>query len=331
MEKERNYYLDNAKFFLIFLVVLGHVIEQHIARNISLKALYLTIYSFHMPMFVFISGLLSNKICNEESFKKNIKSLIIPLIIFQVLYEILDFVQTGHFSNYTKNFQPYWILWYLLSLFFWRIGLYVFENLRFSLFLSFLIAHIAGYVPETGYYLGISRTLTFFPIFFLGNILTQNFLSRLDFKLSKFLFSIILILTFIFFYFNNIDSRWLMGSLSYASLGHNEFYACFYRGINYLASIIIGFSFIGILPRKNILHSFGQNSMFVFLWHVFIIKVLNHFGILGLIWIKLGIFSIVVYVFLACLLTVCFSFNVVATFTNKYFLEPTRKIILKTS
>jgi fucose 4-O-acetylase-like acetyltransferase len=331
MNKERNYYLDNAKFFLIFLVVLGHVIEQHTARDISLKALYLTIYSFHMPMFVFISGMLSTKICSAEIFKKNIASLIVPLIIFQALYEILDFSQTGHFSNYTKNFQPYWILWYLFSLFFWRIGLFIFDNLRFSFLLSIFIALIAGYIPETGYYLGISRTLTFFPIFFLGNILTQNFLSRLDFKLNKFLFSIVLISAFLFFYFYNIDSRWLMGSLSYKSLGHNELYACFYRIINYLASIIIGFSFIGILPRKNILYSFGQNSMFVFLWHVFIIKVLNHFGILGLIWAKLGIFSIGVYVFLACLLTICFSFNVIAKFTNKYFLEPARKIILKTN
>lgn len=55
--KTREYEFDNAKGFLIFCVVLGHMLEGNLT-GVS-KTLYILIYSFHMPFFVFtfLSGL----------------------------------------------------------------------------------------------------------------------------------------------------------------------------------------------------------------------------------------------------------------------------------
>ena len=52
MEKVREYKFDNLKILLILLVVLGHIIEPFYKLN----TLYLIIYAFHMPVFVYISG-----------------------------------------------------------------------------------------------------------------------------------------------------------------------------------------------------------------------------------------------------------------------------------
>lgn len=62
MEKERDYLFDNIKGLLIFLVVFGHLISYSSFKKIhSIDFIYLSIYIFHMPIFVFISGYFSKK------------------------------------------------------------------------------------------------------------------------------------------------------------------------------------------------------------------------------------------------------------------------------
>lgn len=53
--KERNYLFDNLKFLLIVLVVFGHSLEE-ISLEHNYAIIRAWIYSFHMPVFVFISG-----------------------------------------------------------------------------------------------------------------------------------------------------------------------------------------------------------------------------------------------------------------------------------
>ena len=61
MEKERDYYFDNLKAVLIFLVVLGHFLLP-IYDDAFLVVLKRLIYVFHMPLFVFVSGYFSKNI-----------------------------------------------------------------------------------------------------------------------------------------------------------------------------------------------------------------------------------------------------------------------------
>lgn len=56
MAKQREFYFDNARLYLIILVVFGHLLRSYIGENPFLYALYMFIYSFHMPAFVLISG-----------------------------------------------------------------------------------------------------------------------------------------------------------------------------------------------------------------------------------------------------------------------------------
>ena len=48
---------DILKFFLMFFVVLGHIADCYTLEHESMRSLYLFIYSFHMPLFIFLSGL----------------------------------------------------------------------------------------------------------------------------------------------------------------------------------------------------------------------------------------------------------------------------------
>lgn len=65
MEKTRNHLLDNLKGMLIFLVVFAHFIllYAHVGvASLSEKIATFFIYSFHIPLFAFISGYFSKNI-----------------------------------------------------------------------------------------------------------------------------------------------------------------------------------------------------------------------------------------------------------------------------
>lgn len=49
MTKQREFYFDNARLYLIILVVFGHLLRSYIDESPFLYALYMFIYSFHMP------------------------------------------------------------------------------------------------------------------------------------------------------------------------------------------------------------------------------------------------------------------------------------------
>ena len=59
--KERIYKFDNIKLLTIMLVVVGHVIEPYVDKSDMFKSLFIFIYSFHMPLFIFISGLFQKR------------------------------------------------------------------------------------------------------------------------------------------------------------------------------------------------------------------------------------------------------------------------------
>lgn len=81
--KERIVYIDRLKGFGIFLVVLGHLIQNNVINGTS-HTLFNVIYSFHMPFFFFLSGYVAYKTTKIDSIKSipfYIKNKAIALLI----------------------------------------------------------------------------------------------------------------------------------------------------------------------------------------------------------------------------------------------------------
>lgn len=120
---ERNQYFDVVKGFGIFLVVLGHcwILSD------GLGDVYILIYSFHMPLFLVVSGYLSYG-KREESFflflKRKIRHILFPYTIFyffSAIVSYLFFPETRNIGNMLKGYllSDKWgavnnfALWYL--------------------------------------------------------------------------------------------------------------------------------------------------------------------------------------------------------------------------
>ena len=60
-KSERLVSFDLLKLFAIYLVVLGHCVQHLLPSHSYDEPMYVYIYSFHMPLFMMISGYFSYK------------------------------------------------------------------------------------------------------------------------------------------------------------------------------------------------------------------------------------------------------------------------------
>ncbi|MDN8812085.1 acyltransferase family protein, partial [Staphylococcus aureus] len=81
-----------ARAILILLVVFGHMLQPYTSGDQYLSALYLVIYSFHMPTSLFISGYFAKNIDKPYYLEKISKSLIVPYMIFFAFFSIYYFL-----------------------------------------------------------------------------------------------------------------------------------------------------------------------------------------------------------------------------------------------
>lgn len=166
----REAYFDNAKFILIFLVVFGHLIQSYIEDYETVSTVYKVIYTFHMPAFILIAGFFSKGFKNPGYITNLSKKLLIPYIIFQLIYSIFYYFTNEKDSFILDPFSPHWSLWFLISLFFWNGLLFVFSKWKpaIAIPISVMIALFVGYIDSISTFLSLSRTFVFFPFFLIG-------------------------------------------------------------------------------------------------------------------------------------------------------------------
>lgn len=171
--KERDAYFDNLKGILISLVVIGHLIEPFYFKSKFIEIIYTFIYTFHMPAFVFLSGLF---------FKPDLKKA----FYFFKLYLVFQLLKLGlnHFIfseeiTLSSFLYPTWTLWYLLSMSFWYVLGYFNQKIKISIIGIFIISLLVGFVPINDI-LSFQRTFTYLGFFVLGAFINyKNFKDKM--------------------------------------------------------------------------------------------------------------------------------------------------------
>ena len=166
----RDHQFDNIRLILIFFVIFGHLIEYFSAGGI----LYRWIYSFHMPVFIFVSGYFA-----KFDPKKIVCNILVPYVLLQILYTAFDRLLYGNAPFRLQFTTPYWLLWYLLSLFCYYLLLPLIDTDRAAVQLFVFLACVAlallsGFGQGFGYFLSLSRTFVFLPFFVGGFYLKKH-------------------------------------------------------------------------------------------------------------------------------------------------------------
>jgi fucose 4-O-acetylase-like acetyltransferase len=272
----REAYYDNAKFILIFLMVFGHLIQSYIQDNKLIWTVYTTIYSFHMPAFILISGYFAKGFRKQGYLVKVSKKLIIPYLIFQGIYSFYYYFLHDKKALALDPLIPQWSLWFLISLFFWNVLLFLFTKWKpgLGLFLAVCIGIIVGYVDGIDDFLSMSRTFVFFPLFLLGYYFKkENFEKLLTVKMKFSSILIFLAILLVFYFLPEFNYKWLFGSKPYEDFHVTGIIGGLVRLGVYSLTLLATLSFFAFVPKKHYFFTkWGTRSLYVYLLHGFFVK-----------------------------------------------------------
>lgn len=214
MEIKREYKYDNIKFIMILCVVFAHLLEM-VNGGISDK-IYIFIYTFHMPIFVYISGYFS------KGNTKSIVKFIYLYIIWQTIFYLFDVFILKMNIKYSLTL-PNWTLWYIFAMIIWNLiikfcGKHITANYLYSLIFSILISLLTGFFNRIGYEFSASRIITFFPYFLLGYANRNAGIKKIKIDKCKSWIICLSVAISLGYFIKNIDiikKIWLYGSYSY--------------------------------------------------------------------------------------------------------------------
>lgn len=270
----RSHRWDILKFLLIFLVVVGHMADYYTQSSEEMRALYFFIYSFHMPVFFFISGLFSKRSINEKRTEKVIGYLI--LFVFMKILIYLIKVISG-FETQFRIFHGDGFDWYLLVIAMSMALTMLIKDFSpgYVMIISILFSCFSGYDTDLGTFLSLSRFFVFYPFFFLGYSIDRNKAEVFVNKKYLKIISILVLSAFAVVVFCNCEEIYrfrplLTGMHSYATLGELSEYGFWFRLLYYIISSLLGFAVISLVPCKTpsgIAAKLGQRTLSVYVFH----------------------------------------------------------------
>lgn len=119
--KQRILYLDNVKAFAILLVMLGHALQYTIHDYTECNTLNL-IYTFHMPLFMMVSGYFFKSSLNL-SFRPFLRKKSVAMLLPAFSWSLFKFALAGGGDFFVCM---YGFFWFLKSVFCCYLACYIF-------------------------------------------------------------------------------------------------------------------------------------------------------------------------------------------------------------
>lgn len=272
---------DILKFFLMFFVVLGHIADCYTAESESMRSLYLFIYSFHMPLFIFLAGLFAKGTIDNKRYSKMFGFLLM-YVFSKVLFALYGIINTGKFSI---NFvEAAGLPWYMLAMFAFMLITTALRNIKpsYVITISVIFALLVGYDTGIRDVLAVSRIIVFFPFFYLGYLVNPESLQKITDKKWIKVLSVLVILIAVALVFGLGEKAYTLRPIftarnPYTLLKENENIGALVRLFCYCVSAILGFAFIAVTPNKTpfgIIAKFGSRTLTVYVLHYIVIYLL---------------------------------------------------------
>lgn len=284
----RLLWIDWAKTISIYFIVLGHFYPGLIKSFI---------YSFHLPVFLIISGLLSHR-QNTFPTKKLLKTLVIPYFIINILnYIFYTFISHTcpdmyHLKNeyLTAWFIPNILfgfhgidgfhqamgcaeMWFVYTLLFIKITTYYIKTSRGLLLYSLLCMAICYIYNRFNFNpaWAISNIFIASPFYCIGKILAEKKM-EINIILTTMNKTMLLIMCLLFFGFQYIGSRW--NSVACVVIGeYGNYLLLFYLlGITGCIWVFLISSLLSRYLNCNSIKIISSGTIVILGFHMLIVK-----------------------------------------------------------
>lgn len=279
---QRSEYFDNLKGFLIFLVVLGHLLSFGGADNIAGSTLWYLLFSFHMPLFIFVTGALTRP--HPDNVERAVKRLLIPYVVFDVLIWLFRVVFLQEPDIPFTLINPQFAMWYLLACFWYRIFYNFYSGFKYGLLLAFVIALFTPFDVRVSNTLAIARTLTFLPFFVMGTKFSPDWITKFTDRQRQTAF-IVFMAAMVLLAVGAVNLHFFPSRLlfrtSYDDYPDPQYLEMIWRVLIFVwAAFTIVLVLIWMPTKKTIFTKAGRHSMNVYLFHIFVIKFMEYWQLL---------------------------------------------------
>ncbi|MBR5452381.1 MAG: acyltransferase family protein [Clostridia bacterium] len=279
----RDNFWDNLKGFLILSVVVGHLLGRFILSSEKVMALYDFINCYHIPMFVFISGIFARKARSAP--EKRASKMILYYVIVQIInWAILHIFDCPTATKLTFVIPGY-TFWYLVFMAVCIMLTYFMKNANPKIWIAVTCAlSLASGFEQLGSEFSAARIVTFLPLFSAGYFLgtdTDKLMQTLRTTKVRIVSGILTAAIFVITFLKAADFPHAVyfGLDSYDVLyPENPFYGLIARAAFLISAAVISVFFISVFPKKKTIFSFiGENSLQIFLVHGMVLEVCWNF------------------------------------------------------
>lgn len=285
---QRLSYFDNLKCILIALVVVGHAIDICATGGHRMaRAAFIFIYAFHMPLFIFISGLFVKKASLDAG--KTVQRVVFFCILGFAAKLILQIVPVLYMHPFKLSLlSDGGLPWYMFAMAAFYSLAFLFRNIdsRIVMIASIILGCFVGYDSSIGDFLYLSRIIVFFPFFWAGVMLEPETLESLSKKKSFRIVGAIVLMGFasacILHTAGMYDYRPLFTGRNSFSVVAIENCSFLNRLIAYVISAVTCFGVMAIVPHMKlpVITETGARSLSIYLFHYVILQVCQYSGLL---------------------------------------------------
>lgn len=278
----RDPWLDNVRLLAAIFILTNHAVGQVIDRSATMPILYLATWPLRVPLFVIVAGYFSS----ARALSGRRAMQLLRNILF--VYLTVDFVAMVH-RGLSKDIWrwepsfPAFGMWFLLSLFCWRLVLPLLAHLRFLFPVSVLAALGVGFFAGFGPEFSASRTVVYLPVFLLGWRLRQVGLRDLLDRRAVRAAAVAVLLGIgvaAVFLADDVSRRWLGMNRAYRGDLVQQLTEAGIRGLALMVGALGALALIALIPRRRIpvISYLGSGSMYIYILHAMIIQQLMTLG-----------------------------------------------------
>jgi len=294
---QRNLFFDIIKGIAIILMVLGHSIEfggglvYRDSGDYFNNPLFLFIYSFHMPLFMMVSGYFyyytASRRDSVSILKNKLRTLLIPILFFTLFNAILAFHSPYSIKGFVLDYiqrlpNTLWFLWNLLI--FTGIKLIQSKMKLDNIFVDIVIAILLCCLPNQP--LG-SFLAYMYPFFCIGYYVNKkSYMTLFEHNIIQVMVTSIIVFVIMLCFFN---SEYLVYKSGTCFFSDNSFVnQCWYNLFRVLIGIVGAISIASVVKflelkvkaEMNIgkgLAYFGVVSMGIYCFQDIALCLYHHF------------------------------------------------------
>ena len=269
---------DNAKFILMYFVVLGHIVGEFGIETEFLGGLTYFIYLFHIPAFLFISGLFSKKSVRDLRYDKALAYFVLYVFIKSLRHLVLflGLEEDTKFFLFREGNTPWFAIVLMLC---YLVTMVVRKWNKIYVMVFFVgLGLMIGFDTKLGNIMAGTRFLTFYPFFLAGYYFDMEKLQRITQSIKAKVVSAAVLAGTLWMCFAGWFDRWpiefLKGRDPYKEM-HLLDVGLKYRSAYYVLVMLLVLCVLTLVPSvESAVSRWGSRTIQVFALHIPIVSVL---------------------------------------------------------